>query len=212
MKAGPVEAGDGQDSAEFSRLVSIEDLNPGMIERRYEASAEECAALARRFGITALRKLVAEAVLRRKGRSDLIRLEGRLSAEVEQPCVATLEPVIEGVEESFELRFTLDPVKAAGESAAAGAADVVIDPEADDPPELVGPKGIDVGEVIAQQLSVAINPYPRLPDAVLEEEVLSAGPDSAQAEGAEAEVEGPAKENPFAVLKLLKSGEKDGDS
>ena len=206
-----MEAGDGQDSAEFSRLVSIEDLSPGMIERRYEASAEECAALARRFGITALRKLVAETVLRRKGRSDLIRLEGRLSAEVEQPCVATLEPVVEGVEESFELRFTLDPVKAAGESAAAGA-DVIIDPEADDPPELVGPKGIDVGEVIAQQLSVAINPYPRLPDAVLEEEVLSAGPDSAQAEGAEAEVEEPAKENPFAVLKLLKSGEKDGDS
>lgn len=211
MKADPVEAGDGQDSAEFSRLVSIEDLNPGVIERRYSASESECAALAARFGVTALRNLEAEAVLRRKGRSDSIRLEGRLSAEVEQPCVVTLEPVTEAVEDSFELRFTLDPAKAQAESAAT-ASDVVIDPEAEDPPELVGPKGIDVGEVIAQQLSVAINPYPRLPGVTLEQEVLTAGPLAADAEGTEAEGEKPEKENPFAVLKTLKSGKKDGDS
>lgn len=212
MKADPVKAGIAQDSTEFSRLVSIEDLNPGLVERHYEANEAECASLAERFGITAVRNLEADAVLRRKGRNDLIRLEGRFTAEVVQPCVVTLEPVTEAVEESFELRFTLDPRKAQGESETSGAPDVVIDPEAEDPPELVDPGGIDVGEVIAQQLSVAINPYPRLPGATLEQEVLSAGPDAAKAEGTEAEEEKPAKENPFAVLKTLKSGKKDGDS
>ncbi len=202
----------GDDSAEFSRLVSIEDLNPGVVERHYKADEAECAALALRFGVTALKNLEADAVLRRKGRNDIIRLEGRFKADVEQPCVVTLDPVTESVEESFELRFTLDPMKAQGESGGDGAQDVLVDPEAEDPPELVGPKGIDVGEVIAQQLSVAINPYPRLPGATLGQEVLSAGPDAVAATTGEAEEEEPVKENPFAVLKTLKSGKKDGDS
>ncbi|WP_282609149.1 DUF177 domain-containing protein [Pelagibius sp. Alg239-R121] len=203
MKADPVEAGIGQESLEFSRVISMDDLNPGVIERRFSADETECAALAARFGVTALRNVLATVVLRRKARGDLVVLEGDLTAEVEQPCVVTLEAVNESVNESFVLRFTLDSAKA--------ELDVTIDPEADDPPEAVGPEGIDVGEVIAQQLSVAINPYPRAPDVEMEEVVLSSAPKGAGETKTDEKNEKPAGPNPFAVLETLKSGKEDND-
>ncbi len=210
MKADPVEADNGQDSAEFSRLVSIEDLKPGVIEREYSADAAECEALAQRFGVTAIRNLTAQVVLRRKGRSDLVVLEGRLSGEVEQPCVVTLEPVREAVEDRFLLRYTLDPSRVKPESGQDAVQEVMIDPEAEDPPEPAGPEGIDVGEAVAQQLSVAINPYPRAQGLAADGEVFSsAGKDGAGGEQDETE-EKPAGRNPFAVLGALRDGKKDG--
>ncbi len=210
MKADSVEAGDGQDSVEFSRLVTAEDLKPGVIERSFSPNTEESAALAQRFGVTAVRDVTADVVLRRKGRSHIVVLEGRLKAEVEQPCVVTLEPVTETLEEQFVLRFTLDPAQAALDSAESAGLEVMIDPEADDPPEPAGPRGIDVGEAVAQQLSVAISPYPRAQGLASEGEVFSSGgPDGAESD--DDETSGSAgKVNPFAVLEALKSGEKDG--
>ena len=212
MKADPVEADIGQERVEFSRLVSIDDLKPGEIERRFDADETECVALAERFGVLAVRDLKAEVTLRRKGRSDLIVLQGRLSAEVEQSCVVTLEPVGETVEEDFLLRFTLDPAKAAADSSEGSGGDVVIDPEADDPPEAAGPLGIDVGEAIAQQLSVAINPYPRAPGAGLDSAASSPASEGGAGGRRDEKIEKAADNNPFAVLKTLKSGKKDGDS
>lgn len=210
MKANSVEAGNGQDTVEFSRLVSVEDLKPGVIERDFSADTAESEALARRFGVTAVRNLSANAVLRRKGRSHLVVLEGRFKAEVEQPCVVTLEPVIETLDERFVLRFTLDPTKVRTESAEGAGLEVLIDPEAEDPPEPAGEKGIDVGEAVAQQLSVAINPYPRAQGLAPGGEVFSAVRKDG-ASGEDDETNGkPEGRNPFAVLETLKSGKKDG--
>lgn len=209
MKTDSVEAGKGQDPVEFSRLVSVDDLKPGVIERDFSANTLESQALARRFGVTAVRNLSVNAVLRRKGRSHLVVLEGRFKAEVEQACVVTLEPVIEALEESFVLRFTLDPTKVRTESADSAGLEVLIDPEADDPPEPAGVMGIDVGEAVAQQLSVAINPYPRAQNLAPDGEVFSAvRKDGAQSEDDETN-EKPRGVNPFAVLETLKSGKKD---
>ena len=47
---------------------------------------------------------------------------------------------------------------------AAGVA-VEIDVEQEDPPETVGPEGLDLGETVVQQLAVAIDPYPRVAGA-----------------------------------------------
>lgn len=211
MKTVPVEAGSGQDTVEFSRLVSVDDLRPGVIERDFVADPEESEALAGRFGVTAVRNLKVHAVLRRKGRSHIVALEGRFEAEVEQPCVVTLEPVIETLSESFVLRFTLDPTKVRSESADGAGLEILIDPEADDPPEPAGEKGIDVGEAVAQQLSVAINPYPRAQGLAPGGEVFSAvRKDGAQSEDDETS-EKPEGVNPFAILETLKSGKKDSE-
>ncbi len=137
-------------------------------------------------------------------------LEGQLSGEVEQLCVVTLEPVSESVEDRFLLRYTLDPSRVRPDSAQNAAQEVMIDPEAEDPPEPAGPEGIDVGEAVAQQLSVAINPYPRAQGLASEGEVFSsAGANGAGEENKETE-EKPAERNPFAVLGSLRDGKKDG--
>lgn len=167
--------------AEFSRLLPVRRIGERELVEQIEAGPEERAALARRFGLLALDRLAARLRVARCGRA-LVRVEGRLSAEVTQACVVSLDPVPAHIEESFVLTYTLEP-------AGAAAGEVVIEPEEEEEPaEPVGPGGIDLGEAVAQQLALALDPYPRAEGARL-------------AEAAPAEAE---KESPFAVLKTLK--------
>jgi len=153
-----------------------------------EADADARAALAERFGLLELPAFRAEATLRRRRDTGWIELKGSLRAEVVQECVATLEPVAGPVAAEIDELFD--------DSRAAEGVEVDIDPVAEDPEPLDG-ETLDVGEVIAQVLSLAIDPYPRAPGAE------SAGPDAnAGSPGAEdAEDTGG---SPFAALALLK--------
>ena len=65
------------------------------------------------------------------------------------------------------------------------------DPDAEDPPELIGPDGLDLGEAVVQQFAVLLNPYPRCKDAVLPSSVQAGTDDGAI-------------KSPFAALKELK--------
>ena len=182
-------ASSSESQAEFSRLVPVDRL--GEVEITEEISAEpgERAALARRFGLLSLDRLSATLRLERAGARNLVRVDGRLAAEVTQACVVTLEPVGAHLEKDFTLLYDLDAAAAQGESEgeAEGAREVMVEPEAEEPPEPVGPHGIDLGEAVAQQLAIALDPYPRAPGAALPEEPRAA-------------------DGPFAVLESLKRG------
>ena len=144
---------------EFSRPVDVARLGGGEeIACDIEANAGECAALARRFGLLRLARLAARVRLRRLA-GGLLRLSAELSADVVQACVVTLEPVASRVEDSFSLLYG---------RAQGGAGEVVLSGEA----ELVEPFDdgvIDIGEATAQQLSLALDPYPRAPGAAAAE-------------------------------------------
>jgi uncharacterized metal-binding protein YceD (DUF177 family) len=71
---------------------------------------------------------------------------------------------------------------------------VELDAEAADAPEPVTSGWIDLGELAAEQLGLAIDPYPRKPDAAV--------PTEWRAEPAETPVGQP---NPFAELEKLKA-------
>jgi uncharacterized metal-binding protein YceD (DUF177 family) len=163
--------------------VEIERL--GHEERTYEleASAEECAALAKRFGILAVCGLAATIRLKRLGGRDLFRLSGHIEAEVEQACVVTLEPVRQKVSEDFALTYSADREAETNE--------VVVDLDAEDPPELVEDGTIDIGEAAAEHLALALDPFPRADSAVFEMES-----DNSE------ELEAPS--SPFAALAKLK--------
>ena len=89
----------------------------------------------------------------------MIRLQGRLTADVVQSCVVTLGPVPAHLDVDFEMGFSASAVEPA-------VAD--LDPLAEEGPEPI-PKGvIDLGEAVAQQLAIALDPYPRAPGASLE--------------------------------------------
>lgn len=149
---------------EFSRIVNLARLPPGGRAERLSATVAECAALARRFGIQAVNRF--GAVLRlREGPGGLTEVTGRLSAEVVQACVVSLEPVVQQVEEAVDLRI-LSPGQAPSD-----------DPDGPDEIEADG-DAVDLGEALAEQLALALDPYPRAPGAALpgaEGEAAAAG-------------------------------------
>jgi hypothetical protein len=132
----------------MARPVVVDPWPSGGIELPIEATPEECALLARRFDLVRVDRLLGNARLDRDRGGDVIRLSGRLEADVVQSCVVSLEDVPETVAETFECRFT---------RAAIDPDDVAWDQDLE---PLEGAE-LDLGEIFAQQLSVALDPYPR---------------------------------------------------
>ena len=143
---------------EFSRPLAAESVGTQPVERRIEAGPAERAALAGRFGLLALDRLEAQLSLRRD-KGDVIRLEGHFLADVVQSCVVSLAPVPAHLEADFETSYSASAVMAAEED---------LDPLGEDAPEPIPAGEIDLGEAVAQQLAVTLDPYPRAPGATLE--------------------------------------------
>ena len=146
----------------FSRPVALDRAALVPHVREIAASDDERTALAARLGLPSLDKLAAQLSWRRQP-GGIICLEGELEAVVTQSCVVTLEPVTAELKERFVRHFARRPPAAEGE--------VVIDPEADDPPEPLGDGVVDLGEIVVEQLAIALDPYPRsagagLPDGL----------------------------------------------
>jgi uncharacterized metal-binding protein YceD (DUF177 family) len=159
---------------EFSRILPLGRIPPAGREEVLRATPEECAALARRFGIEAVTSLEARLLLRPEPGGGVL-VTGTLAAAVVQACVVSLEPVAQAVREDVLLRLL-----APGEEASD-------DPEAPDEIPVEG-DGVDLGEAMAEQLALALDPYPRAPGAILPAE------DEA----------GAAARGPFAALAALR--------
>ena len=138
---------------ELSRMVPLERIGTGWLTETVVASAEERAALARRFELVELGALEATVRLRRARAGRYVELDARLRAAVVQSCVVTLDPVPLALDESFAL--LLGPIDA---GRAPDAGELVVDL---DQPEPLDGDSIDIGELVAQQLSLALDPYPR---------------------------------------------------
>ncbi len=112
-------------------------------------------------------------------------VEGRVRARVGQTCVVTLDPIENDIDEPIDLIFApseqipemADLVEEAAES----------DVEIPDPPEPIENGVIDLGRIATDALYLAVDPYPRKPDAVFEAPVVAEDPE----------------DHPFAALKAL---------
>lgn len=176
---------------EFSRPKPLDRLPRAGFEAEIAASETECAALAERLGIGAVHALAGRLEVTRPGGGPELRVAGTLRAEVTQTCVVTLEPVRQSVSERFVQRFTLAPADDVG---GAAGEEVFADPEAEEAPEPLSGPALDLGEVLAEQLALALDPYPRQPGAVFQP------PDATDAVEADA---APAVQSPFAGLDAL---------
>ena len=170
---------------ELSRLVTPDRLAGPLLTEAIEASPSECAAVARRLGILAVDRLTAELTVKNlNGR--LFRVEGTWRAAVQQACVVSLEPVAESLSGTFEASF-----EAGGERRAAEfGAEILVDPVGADPAEPLPEEGIDLGELVVQELAVALNPYPRAAGAEIAPQYRPSGVEK--------------NGGPFAALKVLK--------
>ena len=162
---------------EFSHIVTLADAAQG---RTVAIEADEAArlAIARRLDVVSLDRFVVNADV--YGVAGGIAATGEVMADVVQRCAATDLPVPAKIREPFDLRFVRDVGHVGDEEEIEiGDADCDILP-------LEGER-IDLGETAVQTLSLALEPFPRHPDAdriLAEKGVLSeeqAGPFAALA-------------------------------
>ncbi|HAY49781.1 MULTISPECIES: YceD family protein [Thalassospira] len=179
---------------EFSRIVKTDEQVSAKEKLAIEANEKERAALAKRFELVSIDSLKAELTISTASNGE-VTVRGPMTAEIVQNCVATLEPVPELVEDTIEVLF----------SPHVSEDDLPSDPDdledlseeelmalLDQPEPLVDGK-IDLGEVVAQFLAVAMNPYPRKEGAELPAAVKT-----------EEEADEEKRPNPFAQLAGLK--------
>jgi uncharacterized metal-binding protein YceD (DUF177 family) len=148
---------------EFSRVFAVEvDMGAGDEARTFaiEANEPERAALARRFGLLALDSLTATGRIEVFRRGRRARLTATLKAEATQSCVVSLAPVPARVEDTFSVTYDRE--------AKPDALELEFDVNAEDPPDPLPEKGIDVGEAVAEHLGLALEPYPRAPGVKVE--------------------------------------------
>lgn len=168
-----------KDSLSWSYPIAVSDLSPDGIELTLAPDKEIRAELARHAGVLAVPELVAKLKVSPDGYGGA-EVEGRLEAAVRQTCVVSLDPFDNRVSEPIDIRFS--PASAA--RPAGGTIDVGLE----NPPDPLIDGAIDLAVVVAEYLTLAIDPYPRKPGAVFRSPKL--GRDKG--------------ESPFAALKKLK--------
>ena len=141
---------------ELVRLVKPRAIPAGTME--IEANEAERAALAKRFGITAIHALTAKVDFSEK--DDAVVASGSFSATLEQPCAVTRDNFTYAITEDFSLRFV--PAGRMGEYEE--DAEFELTEEDLDEIEYEG-ETFDLGEAIAQELGLAIDPYREGPGA-----------------------------------------------
>jgi hypothetical protein len=148
-------------STEFSHRLALAHVPAAGQALRLAASPGERAALAARFDLLGLHALKAELRLV-PGLEGVVHVTGRLTAELEQACGITLAPVRQSVAEAVAWRLLPEGMEPSdGE---------------DDPDDIESEQGMaDLGEALAQQLSLAIDPYPRAPGAEMPSDLTDAG-------------------------------------
>ena len=163
--------------------LALERVRDG---QRFELAAneEERSAVARKLDLLGLDRLEAAVTLHREG--EKVRADGRLRASIVQACVATGEPVPAMIDERIAVQFLPEP---------AGEPDLEVELSEQDLDVIFHDgREIDLLAAIADELSLALDPYPR--SAGAEDALRDAGVMSEEQAG------------PFAALAALKGSEK----
>ena len=181
---------------ELSHLVTPSELGRREVVIEIEADGEARAGLARRFGLLDLPALHATVRLTWLRGAKVLRVGGRIRARAVQSCVVTLEPVEYAIDTPFEIR--LAPDDGAADGADDSLAEDIASVDAVEP--LIG-DSLDVGEVVAEELALALEPYPRKPGASIDTGPFLAQND-AESGGSGRSREAGAK--PFEGLAVLK--------
>ena len=170
---------------EWEHLVKVRALPADAV--KLVASAQERAALARRFAIPAIASLTAEIALQPdEAHPNAILGIGTLRAKITQSCAVSSDDFATKIEEPLAIRFVAERLPEFPE-------DEEVELAQDDYDEIAYHGDmIDLGEAVAQSLALAIDPFATGPNAneAREEAGLS-----------EASLSGP-----FAALAALKKG------
>jgi uncharacterized metal-binding protein YceD (DUF177 family) len=142
----------------WCRLIPVQ--LPKVQRGSFEASPEQCRALAQRFDLLAVDAFRFDYVLSRQGRGDIWRLKGTVTGQVVQACVVTLAPVSGTVDEAFDCLCATEDALSKRVARQDDADGLSLDGE--DTAEIPDDGTLDVSEVAIQYWGLGINPYPRV--------------------------------------------------
>ena len=130
---------------EFSRPLIVDRVPRKGSHEIFAAEAKECSALALRFGLPAIHALKAHLVAT-PWRGGGLKVTGDFTVDLEQLSVVSLEPFRESYTIEVE-RYFLPPK-------------IAIDGIEEDA-EIIENGEVDLGELVAETLSLELDPYPR---------------------------------------------------
>jgi hypothetical protein len=141
-------------TSELSRPVALSHIRAKGLTVLVQATPEECAAVATRMDLPAILSLKCRFELSRDDGGSVLA-EGHLHAEVTQTCVTSAEDFDAQVEEVFTIHFV-----------PGGTERDDLDPDGPDEIPYEG-ETIDLGEATAEQLGLALDPWPRIEGATV---------------------------------------------
>ena len=173
-------------------FVNVAQIPETGLHREIEADVTVREAMADLAGLRdiSLARASFDLTLDRRGR---VHVAGTVRARIGQTCVVTLDPIDNEIDETVDVMFApseqIPQLADLAHEALAGEAEIP------DAPEPIVDGVIDLGRLATDVLLLAIDPYPRKPDAVFEPEVATADPE----------------DHPFAALKALQLEPKTSD-
>jgi uncharacterized metal-binding protein YceD (DUF177 family) len=164
--------------------VTVAQIPDTGLHRDFEADRAVREAIAEAGGLREVLSASASLDVTPKS-GGRIHVTGHVRARIGQTCVVTLDPIENEIDEPIDLVFAppeqipdlSDLVDEAAES----------ETEIPDPPEPIINGVIDLGRLVTDALFLAVDPYPRRPDAIFEPPLETADPN----------------DHPFAALKAL---------
>ena len=155
-------AGDYAVTPPWRETVRLGEVDHGgrSLERRLKPDASTRVKLAKFLDLERLDSL--EATLRLTPWFDGARIDGRWSASITQLCGVSVEPLAS----ELSGEFVVHVVPLGSKLAPTDAVDeVVIDPDGDDPPDVLESDVIDLAGYVIEHLVLDIDPFPRAPGA-----------------------------------------------
>jgi uncharacterized metal-binding protein YceD (DUF177 family) len=153
-------------------------------------SQAERAAISNWLGTESVESLTATILISRKG-DNQYSYAARFEADVVQACVVTLELVPAHLSGDYERLFQVIPRASRRKRPAAEPVSVDISLADEDGPERLDSPIIDLAAPLLEELSLALEPYPRAPGVAFDPPVEEPEP----------------ADNPFAVLERLKTAQ-----
>jgi uncharacterized metal-binding protein YceD (DUF177 family) len=157
----------------FSRLVRVDALPREGQVITIEATPAEREELASFYKLPAIEALTATLRLDPWGRGGA-RVTGAVHGELTQICVVSLEPFPATVDEDVDVRFA--PRTAANPRSTAVQDTETFSLADEDEPDPVIDGKIDLGALTAEFFALGLDPYPRKPGAILDEERTNSEP------------------------------------
>ena len=175
-------------AAEYSLVVTLDRIGTHPTAVDLSPNAETLAKLSTRFGLAGLSAFRGSATVVLVG-SD-VRVTGDLQAMPTYVCRVSGQSFEQALRTGFDVLFRADAVSTQPEEIELVAGDLDID--------VLDSHGVDVGELAAQSMGLALDPWPRAPDA----------DESMNQLGVLSETDATQRRSPFAKLLEMKDGSK----